>query len=126
MEDEGSRIVTGPVKVLIVDADPEAREQAALILGGFGFTVFQATNGADALRQAREADELMLLVVAARLADTTGSRLADTVRRIHPEARVLMSVRFGGEEDAKGYPVLRKPYRFGPFIHAVREQLIPA
>jgi DNA-binding response OmpR family regulator len=126
VEDAGSGIVTGRVKVLIVDADPEAREQAAVILGGFGFTVLQSSDGADALRQARGAAELTLLVVASRLADTAGIRLADMVRRIHPEASVLMSVGFGGEADADGYPVLRKPYRFGPFIRAVREQLIPA
>jgi len=118
--------VTGPVKVLVADADPEAREQAAVILGGFGFTVLKAANGAEALHQARGSDELTLLVAAARLADTSGGRLAEAVRRIHPEARVLMGVGFGGEADAEGYPTIRKPYRFGPFIRAVREQLIPA
>jgi CheY-like chemotaxis protein len=116
--------VTAQVNVLIVDGDRDAREQAAVILGGFGFLIRQAESGGEALRLLREQERPMLLLVDARLPDMSGRELVAAALRMHPGLKVLLSDRFGTPPG--GYPTLSKPYRFGPFIHAVREILMPA
>ena len=63
-------------------------------------------------------------MAAARLTDIAGRDLAAEALRLHPRLKILLSDRYGAHGGTDDYPVLRKPYRFGAFIHALREQLL--
>jgi PAS domain S-box-containing protein len=94
LEVEGARdeIVLGRGNVLVVDDDEAVLEACASILSHLHYTPICAATGGEALEKYREqVDGIDLVILDMVLPDISGSDVYDTLKRIDPEAKVLLS-----------------------------------
>jgi CheY-like chemotaxis protein len=102
--------------VLIVDDDPAMLEVLTRILQREHYDLLTAGDGADALEKARTAKDLALLVTDYDMPGLTGNELADRVREIYPEVKILFQSGFSDllftQEGSLGDGIafLRKPF----------------
>ena len=88
--DTGRRLRTTARTVLVVDDEPEVLELAAEILRRVGYTVLEATDGANALEVAgRHEGEIHLLVTDMVMPGMSGRDLAERLRALRTSLRVL-------------------------------------
>jgi PAS domain S-box-containing protein len=120
----------GSETVLVVEDDGVLRGLACRILGGCGYQVLEAANGAEAVRLAgAHAGRIDLVVTDVVMPSMGGRETADQVVGLHPEAKVLFVsgytddavVRHGVLEDEM--PFLQKPFRPAALAGKVRELL---
>jgi PAS domain S-box-containing protein len=120
----------GPETILLVEDDLEVRQVAMRILRQNGYRVLEAGNGADALRICEdEGDDLDLIVTDIVMPEMGGSELAQKVRELKPEARILFTS--GYTEDAvvrqsllhAGEAFIEKPFTPGSLTRKTREVL---
>ena len=79
-----------PETLLVVDDEPVVLEAESQILCDHGYTVLQAESAAKALRLAREAAAIHLLITDFSMPEVDGLELAHRFRAVHPETPVLM------------------------------------
>jgi CheY-like chemotaxis protein len=102
--------------VLVVDDDPAMLEVLSRILRREHFDLLTATDGNDALAKARSAGNLALLVTDYDMPGLTGNELADRVREMYPDVKILFQSGFSDllftEEGSlgDGTAFLRKPF----------------
>jgi len=103
--------------LLIVEDDTGVRTLTTQVLRDAGWTVFEAGNPADALAiAARESQPLDLLLTDVVLPGINGTDLADRLRALRPELRVLFMSGYTPEEviASTAVPIagqlLRKPF----------------
>ena len=76
--------------ILVVDDDPEVLAVAADLLGAAGYTVLSTGDPCEALRLARTRfAPIHLLVTDVLMPFMSGSKLAEEVRSIRPDVKVL-------------------------------------
>jgi CheY-like chemotaxis protein len=106
----------GRYTVLVVDDDPAMLEVLTRILRREHYDLLTASDGADALEKARRASDLALLVTDYDMPGLTGNELADRVREMYPEVKILFQSGFSDllftEEGTLGDGIafLRKPF----------------
>jgi CheY-like chemotaxis protein len=110
--------------ILLVDDEEFLRRLLARILGGAGFDVIEAENGAAALRAAAGLDEALKLVVTdIHMPVMNGIEFAREFRPSHPTIPVLfITGRDPALTDDPAYfdgHLLRKPFRSEAFLAAV-------
>jgi two-component system KDP operon response regulator KdpE len=117
----------GALRILVVDDDPSIRRALAAELGGEGYDVLEAADGAEGLRLFDAHDpDLVLTDLAMPVAD--GFALVAAVRRSAQTPVIVLSVR-GGDADkiraldlgADDYVV--KPFSVSELLARVRAQL---
>src|SRR5437763_6562859 len=92
-------VAGGSETVLLVEDAPAVRELAALTLREKGYTVFEALNGEDGLRTARQQNGRIDLVLTDVVMPVMGGQeMADALQKSYPETRVLFTS--GYTEDA--------------------------
>lgn len=101
-------------RILVVDDDPSGRTLLAYLLGNAGYTVFEASDGVDALEQLliRSFD---LLLTDYHMPRLNGLHLLAVSRKIRPGLPVLvLSAEPPSESDyaigRQAYAWVRKPY----------------
>ena len=110
----------GTETILLVEDEDAVREVASRILRRHGYTVVEARNGADALRQFTEGGrEFDLIVTDIVMPEMGGLELAQRVREWTPNARILFTS--GYTEDA----VLRRNF-LDPGAEFVEKPFTPA
>jgi CheY-like chemotaxis protein len=115
--------------ILVVDDDPVVLALARDILAGEGYRVFEAAGGEDALRIAEEfAGPIHLLLTDVVMPGMSGRELADRLRSIRRETKVLFMSAFSAEFLAdygviSGDPLITKPFTLADLAHKVREIL---
>lgn len=115
--------------ILVVDDDPVVLALARDILAGEGYRVFEAAGGEDALRIAEEyAGPIHLLLTDVVMPGMSGRELADRLRSIRRETKVLFMSAFSAEFLAdygviSGDPLITKPFTLPDLAHKVREIL---
>jgi CheY-like chemotaxis protein len=110
----------GDETILLVEDEDAVREVASRILRRHGYTVVEACNGADALRQFTDgASEFDLIVTDIVMPEMGGLELAQRVREWTPNARILFTS--GYTEDA----VLRRNF-LDPGAEFVEKPFTPA
>ena len=123
-------VAGGSETVLLVEDAPAVRELAALTLREKGYTVFEALNGEDGLRTARQQNGRIDLVLTDVVMPVMGGKeMADALQKSYPETRVLFTS--GYTEDAisqrgilrPGVIFLQKPYTTAALARKVREAL---
>ncbi len=102
--------------VLIVDDDPEMLDMLTRILHRENYDLLTASDGADGLEKAKTAKDVALLVTDYDMPGLTGNELADRVREIYPDVKILFQSGFSDllfTEDGSlgdGVAFLRKPF----------------
>jgi len=115
--------------ILVVDDDPEVFALARDILAGEGYHVLEAPGGEDALRVAEGyAGPIHLLLTDVVMPGMSGRELADRLRSIRRETKVLFMSAFSAELLAdygviSGDPLITKPFTLADLAHKVREIL---
>ncbi len=121
----------GTETILLVEDDPALREMAATLLRRLGYTVLAAANGLEALslKQQRGTGHVDLLFTDVVMPHMSGRELADRVRALYPQTRILFTSAY--TENAivhqgvleKGVNLLQKPFTPGALARKLREVL---
>jgi DNA-binding response OmpR family regulator len=114
--------------LLVVDDDPLLRDVETQLLRLQGYTVLEAANAAKALRLARGAAAIHLLITDFSMPKVNGLELTHRFRAVHPRTPVLM---VSGSlpplhHKADGldrFEILEKPFEFKDMLHKVRKLL---
>jgi len=120
----------GSETVLVVEDAAAVRELASRALAAAGYQVLLARSGAEALEiAARNAGPVHLLVTDVVMPEMSGRQLADALKRVRPDARVLYvsgyaenTIMHHGVLDA-GVRFLPKPFTPAGLQQKVREVL---
>ena len=116
--------------VLLVEDDVQVLGVARTLLQADGYTVLDATDGAEALVVARQADRSIdLLLTDVVMPDMSGTALVRSLLQLHPGVRTLYMTGYteeallqhgaGGEECS----VLHKPFTRQQLLQAVHDRL---
>ena len=106
----------GSETVLLVEDQDAVRKFASTILKEFGYRVLEASNGPDAIAMAeRHTAAIHLLIADIVLPMMDGRELAEKLKKIHPETKVLYisgysQERIGSRSAVDELPLLRKPF----------------
>jgi CheY-like chemotaxis protein len=122
----------GTETVLLVEDDAGVRDVAQALLRGLGYTVLEASNGAEALLLAeKHAAAIDLLMTDVVMPGISGRELAERLRAIHPELKVLFTsgytddiVVYHGVAD-QSLNFIGKPYSFQDLARKIRDILAP-
>jgi PAS domain S-box-containing protein len=121
----------GSETILLVEDDHAVRGLNARLLRAKGYTVIEATNGRDALRQAdqRRDKGIKLLLTDVIMPEMGGKELAEQFRATYPDAKVLFcsgytqeAIDRGGELES-GTAFLQKPFTPVLLASKIREVL---
>ena len=123
-----ARISEPPKTLLVVDDEPMLRGVETQILRVQGYKVLEAGNAAQALRLAREAAAIHLLITDFSMPEVDGLELTRRFRAVHPKTPVLM---VSGSlpliqhraEDLDRFEFLAKPFQFNELLRKVRTLL---
>ena len=118
--------ISEPTKtLLVVDDDPLVRDVETQVLRLQGYNVLEAENAAEALRLAREASAIHLLITDFSMPEVDGLELTRRFRKVHPKTPVLMvsgslPLIQDRADDLDGFDFLPKPFRFDELLTKVR------
>lgn len=123
-----ARISEPPKTLLVVDDDPIIRDVETQVLRLQGYTVLSAEGAAEALRLAREAAAIHLLITDFSMPEVDGLELTRRFRAVHPKTPVLMvssSLPLIQDriDDLDRFDFLPKPFHFDELLHKVRTLL---
>ncbi len=127
---DASAAYRGQETILLVEDDQRVRSLARLVLQGAGYSLLEAGHGVEAERLCRQhGGPIHLLVTDVVMPHANGRQVADQVRSLHPETKVLYVsgymddsvVRHGILHDAVNF--LPKPYTPNVLTRKVREVL---
>ena len=121
----------GQETVLLVEDEESVRGVAAHILRELGYRVLEAANGHEALRAAKKrSDDMIHLLVTDVVMPLMGGReLAEQMRLLHPETRVIYTSGYPNDAVlhrdvlAKGADFIQKPFTPMGLALQVREVL---
>ena len=109
-------------KLMIVDDDPEVRIIVAEFLEDFGYSVLQASGGAEALDLLAKTPDLRMIITDIRMPDMSGIELADLATQQRGDLKIiLISGYFVSQQVERRF--LRKPFRMRELEAAVRAEL---
>ena len=121
--------ISEPAKtLLVVDDDPLLRDVETELLRLQGFKVLEAANAAKALRLAREAAAIHLLITDFSMPEINGLELTHRFRAVHPKTPVLMvsgslPLIHHKADGLDRFEILEKPFEFKELLHKVRRLL---
>jgi CheY-like chemotaxis protein len=129
-EASDSRAAAGTEHILLVEDEPSVRAVAGRILSSAGYRVTPAANGTEALANFAAADPPVDLVVTDLVMPGIGGReLADRLRSLRPELRVLYTSGYTDDEvllrgvAEEGVHFIPKPASRPEMLQKVREAL---
>lgn len=103
-------VKTGKKRILIIEDDEEMRSLLRDFLNDEGYETDSADNGLEAYRRlVREFFDLIIADI--RMPGLTGLDILPRVRKLHPEAPIIVITAFGSEE------VCRKAYERGATLY---------
>ena len=106
--------------VLVVEDNPMVRANAVHLFQDLGFSVFDAYNGAEALRLIRTHREIGLLFLDVRMPGMSGPELAKIAVRIRPRLKIVLT---SGYVDQRALPeeipFVPKPWRVDQVSEAI-------
>jgi PAS domain S-box-containing protein len=121
----------GQETVLLVEDEPMVRELGQIALNSLGYRVYEAANGVEALERlaALEGEPVHLLVTDVVMPEMGGRQLAERVRKLSPQTRILFSSGYTYDAIERtdllddGTFFLQKPYTMSILANRVREVL---
>jgi PAS domain S-box-containing protein len=122
----------GAERILLVEDEEAVRRMAARALTGRGYTVLEATNGAEAMELVRRDPDSIDLVVTDVIMPVVGGReLGDRLAELRPGLRLLFMSGYTDDDVVRrgllspGSPFLQKPFEPDALARKVREILGP-
>ncbi len=112
----------GQTKLMVVDDDPEVRVIVAEFLEDFGYSVLQASSGAEALELLASAPDLRMMITDIRMPDMTGIELANVATQRHRDLKIILISGYFVSQQIE-HRFLRKPFRMRDLEAAVRTEL---
>jgi len=115
------------LRVLVVDDEPLIRWSLAETLSEMGHVVVEAGDGVSAIRALDEGAPFDAVVLDYRLPDSNDLNLLATIRRLAPQAAVIMMTAFGTPEVTSGaiklgaYRVVPKPFEMHDMAELVTQ-----
>jgi cyclic di-GMP phosphodiesterase len=115
-----------PVKMILVDDDPDVLESVSEFLTDEGFQVHAFTNGYEAFRKFRE-EPVDLVLTDIKMPVLTGIELLDKIRAVDQETPVILATGYADLNVAvdainKGaFEFIIKPYNLPYLIHAIQK-----
>lgn len=92
----------GEGTVLLVDDEPVVREVGAEMLASLGYEVVTAGSGSEAMEiYAARTDQIDLILLDMVMPDMSGGRCFDGLKRINPDARIMLSSGYSLEGKAQ-------------------------
>ena len=91
---------SNPVRVLVVDDEPDIRELLEITLSRMGLETVSAADLASAYALLAESDDLGLCLTDMRLPDGNGIELVEHIQREHPDLPVAMITAHGNVDSA--------------------------
>lgn len=120
------------LRVLVVDDEPLIRWSLAETLSEMGHVVVEAGDGVSAIRALDEGAPFDAVVLDYRLPDSNDLNLLATIRRLAPQAAVIMMTAFGTPEVTSGaiklgaYRVVPKPFEMHDMAELVMQATAPS
>ncbi len=122
----------GTETVLIADSEADIRIFTRSVLEGFGYSVLEAVDGEDAVKQFQEhAAEIQLVILDAIMPKMNGGEAGQAIRLIKPDIKVLFTSCYPEEEVRKkgfvssGVNFLIKPVAPVELLQKVRDLMAP-
>lgn len=117
--------------MLVVDDEALIRWSLGIALTDAGYSVVEASTGAEAREQAGRHARLDLAVLDVRLPDGDGVSVMRDIQDIHPECHFLFMTAFRTPElvsqvEGEDIPIVDKPFSLPDLVHAVRARLDPS
>ncbi len=113
--------------LLVVEDQPDVCEVVTTMLQSFGFNTLSATTPGEALQIASDlAIRIDLLITDDFMPEMRGPELADRIRRLRPEIRVLFMTGSIENEKLENYPeaaLIEKPFHPQELKKKVRDVL---
>lgn len=128
-EREQVMVSGGTETVLLAEDDEEVRRLAAECLRAYGYRVYEAANGVEALKVAAHVETIHLLVTDVVMPEVSGPELAAHLAATRPGLRTLFISGYPDAEMAQrgllksGAAYLRKPFTPASLALKVREVL---
>ncbi|RYH08659.1 PAS domain-containing protein [Tropicimonas sp. IMCC6043] len=126
----GDASAPGNSTVLVIEDEPDVRRMTCHLLRGEGYSVLEAADADSALEIVATHPEISLLLSDVMLPGRLlGPALAEKIRRLRPELRVVFMSGFAdarsdpGSALPPGAPLLRKPFRKIELTEAVARAL---
>jgi PAS domain S-box-containing protein len=116
--DSKLRIIQHSETILVVEDDDIVRDLACTSLKSFGYKIFEANNGKNALTLIEEqnlGDKIDLLFTDMIMPEMSGEKLIEHVIKINPDIKILLSSgytdsRYFNDTDRNEHFMLNKPY----------------
>ncbi len=113
-----------PLKILVVDDEPDVRDMASIHLEDRGYRVITAASATAALQLLEENPDVALLFTDIVMpGGLDGFELADRAKQLHPGLRILYTSGFLKDEGVWHGSLLPKPWRLSHLDEAVRRAL---
>jgi len=126
----GEETASGSETILLVDDEQFVLESAQDLLKELGYSVITAENGPKAIEIfEKQHEDIDLVVLDMIMPGVTGGQVFDRLRKIDPEARILLSSGYSINGEATeildrgcdGF--IQKPFRIEVFSRKIREIL---
>jgi two-component system cell cycle sensor histidine kinase/response regulator CckA len=129
--ENSSELSKGNENILLVEDEPSLRTLVAEMLTQQGYTVLEAANGVEALEVIKKHKKIKfhLLLTDVIMPLMGGKELADKLKIIRPDSKVLYMSGYVGEAFKMQQPILndinflRKPFTLEELTHKIREVL---
>jgi PAS domain S-box-containing protein len=118
--------LSGSETILVVEDSPQLRELMREVLEARGYHILDAEHGAAALETARRHDgPIHLLLTDVIMPGMNGRQLAERLRAVRPETRVLLVSGYSADALApygveSGVPTVQKPFTPDELVRRVR------
>ena len=127
--DKQSDMLGGDETIFVVEDNVDVRRTVARQLADLGYSTLEAENGPIALEMVRNGAVFDLLLTDVIMpGGMTGFQLAEQIRAIHPDLKVVFSSGYTDITTAGGHPekhgrLLGKPFRKQDVARAIRAEL---
>lgn len=124
-QDTTGKISGGKETVLLVEDEPILLRGAQRLLESAGYTVITAVSGSEGLEQFKQGSDTIDIVITDYLLPATdGVSMIHSIRRFHPETKVIVMSGAVPEELPKDNCLfLQKPVRINTLIQTIRDLL---
>lgn len=111
-------------KLLLVDDEADGAECAAILLRSSGLQVTVAHSATEALQALQDDEEIDGVLADIMMPGMTGLQLADTVRALYPEIKIVLMSGYVLPELLKNrefvYMSIEKPYKIDELLKVLR------